>query len=419
MGDARIPDDWLGGYCHFSVCWPNSPQWLAVLRGTLSIPQEGRFWDETSGEITVAQDVIEETFDYNFRNEVVIMACNDDVASALQAIAVALTVGGSGGSSGNQACYNRQTMDLQSILNVGGGEVVQIYGSEPVTVLPEAGFPDGYSDLEQYEADKCAKANKLVVDFAATMRNMGNVEWGLSAVTAVAILGCLVGIITVPEVVIPTLVWILLSGVTLTTACLALATWVEDNRQTVVCMLYETDGTEALISVFSDIMSVAIAAIAVEGAVALALKQLAMLLLSTDTVNQIFTSKAKEIYPDADCSSCDEEGFDRIEIPAAAGGWEAHSVAWGEEVTIEFNALTSSGFYYAEMRIVNPSSDNPDDYTFTVTAATLGNSGGCVYQYTGLGVYGPENWDEQGFLSWEFGCTNLFATSVTGTFNKS
>jgi hypothetical protein len=418
MGDAIIPDDWLGEYCRFAVCWPNSPKWLGVLRGVLSIPQEGRFWEEASGTITEAQDIIEETFDYNFRNEEVIMACGDEsIANALLAIATAMQGSVSGGNqSGCEVrCYSTSDFQVQTIVDLGDGDNFPIYGKEPIVDYPHASVPEGYDDIDQYLADKCAKSNKLVTDFITTIRNFGEIEWGLNAVTAVAILACLAGVITVPEVVLPTLMWILLSGLSISTACTGLANYLDANYQDVVCAIYEAEGVDAVISAVSALLTIAIATLSLEGSVAIALKQLAMLLLSSDNLNWLFTSKAKELYPSADCSDCDSP-IEVLQIYDSAGAWVNTGWNWGEEV--EFNPVVqSNGYYYLQVRIAFAGIISPGNYHLNVTAINNADNGSCGSQGSATGNYDSAEFGGSQ-IGWVFGCTNSFAPSLTGTFTK-
>jgi len=53
-----IPSDWDGeSWECFQIQWPNSPEWLAVLRGLVTLPMRGRNWDETSGSIRDVQRI--------------------------------------------------------------------------------------------------------------------------------------------------------------------------------------------------------------------------------------------------------------------------------------------------------------------------------------------------------------------------
>lgn len=61
-----IPNDWNGQRWEcFTITWPNSPQWIALLMGFLSQATRGRFWDEKTGSIQAAQAVGWEIFDSN------------------------------------------------------------------------------------------------------------------------------------------------------------------------------------------------------------------------------------------------------------------------------------------------------------------------------------------------------------------
>lgn len=51
-----IPDDWTEGeWSCVVVRWPDSPMWRAILRGFLSTPAVGRYWDEETGSVKDAQ----------------------------------------------------------------------------------------------------------------------------------------------------------------------------------------------------------------------------------------------------------------------------------------------------------------------------------------------------------------------------
>lgn len=53
-----IPNDWDGEtWACVQIQWPDSPSWLALLRGLLSMPTRGRWWDERSGSIIGVQAI--------------------------------------------------------------------------------------------------------------------------------------------------------------------------------------------------------------------------------------------------------------------------------------------------------------------------------------------------------------------------
>lgn len=62
-----IPDDWNGeDWTCVRIEWPNSPIWIALLTGFLSLPSYGYYWDERSGIIRDVQAIGRELFDRNF-----------------------------------------------------------------------------------------------------------------------------------------------------------------------------------------------------------------------------------------------------------------------------------------------------------------------------------------------------------------
>lgn len=73
-----IPEDWNGtSWSRFSICWPDSPAWIALLLGFITTPKRGRFWDERSGIVTQAQQIGKQIFDFNYPLDGVIVSCAD------------------------------------------------------------------------------------------------------------------------------------------------------------------------------------------------------------------------------------------------------------------------------------------------------------------------------------------------------
>jgi hypothetical protein len=196
--------------------------------------------------------------------------------------------------------------------------------------LPESGFPEGYEDLPDYEEDKCRKATKMIDDLIATLDRLGNIEWGLGVVSVVVILGCLVGLIVVPEVVIPTLLWILVANVGITTALIQAEGYISDNREEWICYLLESDSVEGIISVISTALGVMVAFLALPGAMGIAITSIVLHLLNNDTLSALFSSQAAHQYPEVDCSGCVDcvITFD-WDTNADALGWTVSNVAGG------------------------------------------------------------------------------------------
>lgn len=88
-----IPTDWDGQtFCRFAICWPDSPLWRALLRGLVTEPARGFFWDEKTGYIKGVLADFRQTMDYNLQLERVIMSCQDatELINALNANFAAL-----------------------------------------------------------------------------------------------------------------------------------------------------------------------------------------------------------------------------------------------------------------------------------------------------------------------------------------
>lgn len=299
MGQGVIPDDWTNEYCRYSVCWPNSPQWLAVLRGVLTLPATGRFWDEHTGTITEAQAVIRETFDTNLHLQEVIMACGDQgltqIAAALRLIAA------------NQGCcVVNVNGGVQGSVSDGAGGTIPIIGSQPGASLDPGTFPEGYDNLDDYLLDKCRMANLITDGLISTLQTLAGFDLlnmgGLAGLFALA----LFGVIVIPEVAIPVIVGALAVLAVAGSALIGAATYITDNREQFVCALYQGDSADAIIATLADLFDELIAFLEVSTPIGIALKSVLIVLIGPDTVNRLFTHLAGVGYPDADCSACGE-----------------------------------------------------------------------------------------------------------------
>lgn len=355
-GQATVPSDWLGGYCCYSVLWPDSPEWEAILRGLLTLPSQGRYWDGNTGSIVDAQEAIFETFDNNLHLTEVLMACTDEVANGLIAIANALVnnsgngpiVVNTGGVSNSVSCYSNSNAGVQSHVTLTDGTNWPIFGDGPIQTLPEEGFPPEYSDIEAYDADKCRKANKIADDLIDTLTNLGNVNFVSGVIGAVVILGAIVGLIAVPAAAIPLLLFALTANVGITAVVLELKNEVVTNRDDLVCLLYQGDNVENTLNSVSDFFDVLVATVAPEAALAVAVKSIALWLMSGDTLNALFSAQAMGVYPDATCecvSGCEEPIQITWEFPTDSNGWEWSQLVGSTALTDgtwydPFNALT-------------------------------------------------------------------------------
>lgn len=353
-----IPTDWDGvSFCRWAVCWPDSPYWKAILDGLLTQPSQGRFWDEQTGYIKGVQASFLPAYLANFRLKEVIMACGDSgIAEALTAIANALTLqattgqggscGGSlGGGSPDVYCYNTLNSDIQNIITLPSGESWPIYGTVPIAAVPESGYPPEYPSFPAYDADKCAKANQIVTDWISTLRHVGSISWFEAALGASVLVACFVGLITMPAVAIPVALYLLLTTATISTACVGLADLMDSHYQELVCALYEHPTVEDVLGSVSDVLDSLITILDPGAGVAIALKKIALLFLSADTINRLFSSEDKDLYPTADCTCEDAywtmyNGEQPVQVspgvwhfisdgPVDCGGVSTHNISAG------------------------------------------------------------------------------------------
>lgn len=85
MAQNPIPSDWNGqDWQCYILDWPNSVQWSGLLRGLITLPTRGRFWDGSTGSILNAQAIGRE-----IENRNPIMDCSE-IVTALDAITAAI-----------------------------------------------------------------------------------------------------------------------------------------------------------------------------------------------------------------------------------------------------------------------------------------------------------------------------------------
>lgn len=336
MGQGVIPNDWLGEYCCYSVMWPNSPQWLAVLRGVLVLPATGRFWDEHTGTITEAQAVIVDTFDTNLHIEEVLMSCNEDIANALLAIANALTPVGSGQSSSN-CCNDIQVIIDSSIQNTItqpiGGNSIPMYGSQPPLGITPGEFPEGYDNLEEYDVDKCRKATGIVQGVIQGLRNLSLITVFNASALGGLILLAIPGVIAFPPAAIPVAIGaIIVLSVAMSTFSSA-ADYIEANQEDWVCALYEGDNASNVLGAIADLIDVMVSFLSVSSVVGIAIKTILLVMFSSNTINQLFSATSQGYFPEADCTcvpECEDPQEITWEFPTGTNGWTYSQLSGGD-----------------------------------------------------------------------------------------
>lgn len=292
-GQGVIPDDWEGEFCRYAVCWPNSPQWHAVLRGVLTIPAQGRFWDGQTGTIIEAQSVIRQTFDYNLHFEEVIMACGDEglaqIALAIQMLATSNITTNSGCCDNKGSRGQGQTAPPFSPITPG----------DPETDPP----PDGFEEWEEFNLQKCAIAwdiiEKLELDLGEmAIINIGNL--GISGLAAILALAFATPIPFDDIVAIAALLLAVAAEIIITTTL----SIVNDNEEVLTCGLFSgTDAQSSRTMFLSEFDILATAGIA-DPVQRFACETLIRYMVGSAVVNRLYTKDLTRVWNERDCSMC-------------------------------------------------------------------------------------------------------------------
>jgi hypothetical protein len=293
MGQGTIPDDWTGEYCRYAVCWPNSEQWLAVLRGVLSLPARGRFWDEHTGTVTTAQQIIRETFDTNLHLKEVIMACGDEglgeIAAALRLLAI---------SNGSGSCCDRPGSG-------GQGQIAPpfdpIETGDPETEPP----PEGFESWEEFFHDKCAIAWHIIETLENDLGEMIIINVSTGTLSG---LGSLIAITIVTPIpfddIIAIAAFLISLGNTIIVAtCLDI---INNNEEALVCELYRGNSASESFDLFIDKFSELVDSGVSDPIENFAAKTFMKYMMGSPVTNQLYTKDNTRNWTTRNCTLCED-----------------------------------------------------------------------------------------------------------------
>lgn len=298
-----IPTDWDGEtFCRFAICWPDSPLWRALLRGLVTEPARGYFWDERTGQIKPVLQLFRQTMDYNIELWEVIMACNDnglqEVADAIQALATA-TANASATASAN-CCDNRGSG--------GTGQSQPPYNptqeGNPETEPP----PEGFEFWEQFFANKCAVATDIVQTLIGDIGRMTTIN--LVALTLAAAATALIPILLtpIPHDDILVIASILVIAIGFGQPYLGVINDVlVNNFNDLVCALYVAQTSEEAEVNFQNTFAEKFDETGQEIIFGFSAKNLINYMIGPSVTNRLFTLETTRILPPGDCSSCSQE----------------------------------------------------------------------------------------------------------------
>lgn len=361
-----IPDDWQGEWCNWSICWPDSPSWEAILMGFLTLPQRGRTWDERTGSVRDVQAIGRMITDENLPLWGCIMSCRDTgISDAIRYLADRLATiefccngagpgpgiigGGTGGSGGTTGPASE----------VDDGDT----SGDP---------PEGWETWEAYFANKCDAAHWIIGQWRDDLERAQQATFYAGMATTVAIRLLALAILTpIPgdELVLMAATVIAAVGAGLISAVLegleAVFTGFYDE---LVCALYEAENVAAAEAAVRGVFEARLD-IDVPLAEGWALSLLRHW-LTADNLNRLFEPNEDISYPAGDCSACDEPGpyYYRVDYPGQPAG---EPVQWdGAETTVNLSGTSDASglafvisFYEADA--TTPTCSLVDNFTKT------------------------------------------------------
>lgn len=404
-----IPDDWDGeSFCRFAICWPDSPVWRALLRGLVTEPARGFFWDEKTGSIIGVLGQFRQTMDYNLELREVIMACGDtglqEIALALRTIAIAMQ---------QQVTVNAGCCGSNS----GSGGTGQI--SPPYNPTPEGDPstdppPEGFESWEEFLHDKCAIAYDIVETLEADLGKMALVS---SVGLPIEVIAAAVAVIISTPIPFDDLLiivaFLLNAGwVLVVTSALDI---VNQNEQDLVCELFNgesaSNSRDRFLSRFNQLVDQG----AINPVTNFAVKQLMAYMVGSSVTNRLYTKDNTRNWTTRDCSSCEIELTLRFQD--AAGEWQIiPNFQWGEEYS--FTApIQPNGFRYLNFRCY-PEYQFPnwEGSYVDVSVINASDTGHCSNSQTySPGTYGPIS-NDGSTVNFNFGCSDTSPMTITARF---
>lgn len=230
-------------------------------------------------------------------------SCADALLQGMTAIANAITASA---RAGNCCCDGATVGPINVYIQGVGTSGQPIYGSqEGLAGNVETGIPDDWTGTaEEWWDRKCRISHHLFDGIMSSFRNLA----GISIINLVGgglAIGYIVSLIGAGIAFPPALVPILIAaviGIGLSLAVLdQIGDYMESHREDLVCAFYNAKDVTEAYEAFSTYIDEAIAALAIPGAVAPHIRTVALLLASTDTLNQLFDIYIDVAYEGAVC----------------------------------------------------------------------------------------------------------------------
>lgn len=384
------------------------------------LDSDGRLLRDTGrmADLAIALNYIEQ-----LERRILGVACLEDLTNAIIAQGEAIKAGLV--AIAHKPCCS-DSVNINIVQGATPGGEIQ-YGEQPGLAQGDSETdppPDGFETWEAYYTHKCQVANHLADGLILSLRNIGLLNLG-NLVSAAALLGAaLGGFILLPPAAIPVLIAAVVALGISQAILYEIGDWLQDNRDELVCGLYNSESAGAATDFFAGMIDEALAALAVASSLHPAIRTIALVLASTDTLNQLFDASLSATYPDADCSGCDD--IDGVEIVFGEGSGTDNTLISGEMIapSTGYNTIVVSGKLDAAGIAFNLQAA---DYTTTpqisgtcfrsrvvsATGGTYVNVDGrlCDTQYaTGINPDSNMNW-----ITWNMRRAGSVGTTVTAT----
>lgn len=190
--------------------------------------------------------------------------------------------------------------------------------------------PEGFSSWEEYETYKCQVANFIADGVISSLRNLGVISLINLAGLASLVGAALAGFIVVPPAAIAVMITAIVALGISVGVLRDVGDWLSSNHRDFVCGLYNADSATAAVDFFAGLLDEALGALAVASSLHPAIRTVALILVGTDTMNQLFDGSLTASYPDADCSDCNPEacgsfqqytGYGVVDVVDLGGGF--------------------------------------------------------------------------------------------------
>jgi hypothetical protein len=243
--------------------------------------------------------------------------------------------------------------------------------------------------------NKCAVANLIVDGVIGTLHGFATFTV-FNATALVALIGlATAAVIVMPPVAIPVMVACILALVGFTTYFEGMANEIANRRQDYVCILYQGETIEVMISLLADFIDAVLAIVGGAGWITRILKQAFLLLNNPDTLKQLFDGVAGAAYAGADCSGCGQDDCPDV-APVWDGTVERCVITETGENTYHVESVYLPGFYHDVSMQCNMeyhsdvTCDGPRAFRITNLTGYNANQGNTsVYIYTRNGMETP------------------------------